>query len=60
MGVLNSFFARGVGNSPIKKIARGDGQAWNLLIHNKNVRYRLSQLISEELAQSCNGRKVSS
>ena len=22
-------FARGVGNSPIKKIARGDGQAWN-------------------------------
>ena len=32
MGVLNSFFARGVGNSPIKKIGRGgggDGQAWN-------------------------------
>ena len=28
-GVLNSFFARGVGNSPIKKIAQGDGQAWN-------------------------------
>ena len=47
MGVLNTFlpggggfehlFARGVGNSPIKKMpgafARGDGQAWNLLIH---------------------------
>ena len=33
MGVLNSFFARGMGNAPIKKIARGfarmDGQAWN-------------------------------
>ena len=38
MGALNSFFAQGVGNSPIKKIARGfcsveggggDGQAWN-------------------------------
>ena len=37
MGVSNSFFARGVGNSPIKKIfsggfARGGGgddQAWN-------------------------------
>ena len=25
MGVLNSFFARGVGNSPIKKIALGGG-----------------------------------
>ena len=25
MGVLNSIFARGVGNSPIKKIARGGG-----------------------------------
>ena len=23
MGILNSFFARGVGNSPIKKIAKG-------------------------------------
>ena len=23
MGLLNSFFVRGVGNSPIKKIARG-------------------------------------
>ena len=30
MVVLNSFFAWGVGNLPIKKIARGDGQAWNL------------------------------
>ena len=35
MGVLKSFHARGVGNSSIKKIARGfcpggvDGQAWN-------------------------------
>ena len=34
VGVLNSFFAQGVGNSPIKKIAGGscpggDGQAWN-------------------------------
>ena len=35
MGVLNSFLAWGVGNSPIKKIAQGfcpggeDGQAWN-------------------------------
>ena len=33
MGVLNSFFAREVGSSPIKKTARGggggDGQAWN-------------------------------
>ena len=27
---------------------------------NKNVRYRLSPLISEKLAQSFNGRKVSS
>ena len=25
MGVLNTFFAWGVGNSPIKKIARGGG-----------------------------------
>ena len=29
VGNLNSFFARGLGNSPIKKIAQGDGQAWN-------------------------------
>ena len=30
MGVLNSVFARGVGNSPIKKLpGGGDGQAWN-------------------------------
>ena len=32
MGALNSIFAQGVGNSPIKKIAQGgggDGQAWN-------------------------------
>ena len=32
-GGFELFFARGVGNSPIKKIARGfcpgDGQAWN-------------------------------
>ena len=27
---------------------------------NKNVCYRLSQLMSEELAESCNGRKVRS
>ena len=27
MGVLNSFSARGVGNSPIKKSARGFAQA---------------------------------
>ena len=30
MGVLNTFFARGVGNSPNKKtLPGGDGQAWN-------------------------------
>ena len=31
MGALNSFFARGVGNSPIKKIARGfcPGDGWS-------------------------------
>ena len=33
VGVLKSFFAQGVGNSPIKKIAwgfcPGGGQAWN-------------------------------
>ena len=28
-GGFELFFAQGVGNSPIKKIARGDGQAWN-------------------------------
>ena len=28
-GGFELFFAHGVGNSPIKKIARGDGQAWN-------------------------------
>ena len=28
-GGFELFFARGVGNSPIKNIARGDGQAWN-------------------------------
>ena len=28
-GGFELFFARGVGNSPIKKIARGNGQAWN-------------------------------
>ena len=31
MGVLNSFFARGMGNSPIKKnCPGGDGQALEL------------------------------
>ena len=29
VGLLNSFFSRGWGIRPIKKIARGDGQAWN-------------------------------
>ena len=28
-GGLELFFVLGVGNSPIKKAARGDGQAWN-------------------------------
>ena len=28
-GGFELFFARGMGNSPIKKISRGDGQAWN-------------------------------
>ena len=31
-----------------------------IVLSNKNVRYRLSPLISEELKESFNGRKVSS
>ena len=49
VGGLNCFFARKVGNSPIKKncqgvLPGGDGQAWNLLIqkmsgNNNNVHF---------------------
>ena len=51
--VLNSFFARGVGNSPIKKklpggFARGvDGQVWNSLIHYKLILAILSAVRCE-------------
>ena len=49
MGVLNSFYP-GLGNSPIKKIvrgfARGDGQAWNLLIHNSAINEKTLTRIS--------------
>ena len=39
-GGFELFFARGVENSPIKKLpgvllGRGDGQAWNRLIHKQ-------------------------
>ena len=30
---LNSFFTRGVGIRPSKKLPGGDGQAWKRLIH---------------------------
>ena len=44
VGVLNSFFARGVGNSPIKKIARG---GWSGLELTDTSHFTPFQHISE-------------
>ena len=43
---LELFFAQVVGNSPIKKFPRGDGQAWNRLIHYSSM-FSLKKFISE-------------